>query len=88
MTDLPGHDGKVTSYKKMVSVSHQWCKSGNKDYWSHFSVTFETTGKFLIFFVRLIFGENGVDGLTGPRREIDMRYESDLKIICKVLGCK
>ena len=51
-------------------------------------MTFETTGKFLIFFVRLIFGENEVDGLTGPRREIDMRYESDLKIICKVLGCK
>ena len=32
--------------------------------------------------------KGGVDGVTGPRREINMRYESDLKIILKNLGCQ
>ena len=76
---LPGHDGKVTSDKNMISISHQGYKGGDRDYCSHFSVTFETTGKFLIVFVRLILGKVGVDGFTGPRRESDIRYECDLK---------
>ena len=46
---------------------------GNTDYYSHFFVTFETGGKFLIVFVRLIFGKFGVDGFIGPRRENDVR---------------
>ena len=46
---------------------------GNRDYYSHFSVTFETTGKFVIVLVRLILGKLGVDGFTGPRRENDVR---------------
>ena len=33
-------------------------------------MTFETTGKFLIVFVRLIFGKAGVDGFTGTRRKV------------------
>ena len=45
---------------------------GNKDYYSHISMTFETTGKFVIVFVRLILGKVGVDGFTGPRRESDV----------------
>ena len=52
-------------------------------------MTFETTGnKFLIVFVRLIFGKVEVDGLTGPRRESDIKYEFDLKVVFKGLGCK
>ena len=78
----------MKSDKKMTSISHKGYKGGNKDYCSHFSVTFETTGEFLIVFVRLILGKVGVDGLTGPRRESDIRYEYDLKVVLKGLGCK
>ena len=72
--DLPGHDGKMTSDKKMVSISQQRCKGGNRDYCSHFSVTLEKTGKFLIVFVRLVLRKRGVDGFTKPRRECGIRY--------------
>ena len=88
MTCLPGHDGKVTLDKKVIFMSHQGCKGGNRDYCSHFSVTFETTGKFVIVFVRLILGKVEVDGFTGPQRESDIRYECDLKVVLKGLGCK
>ena len=81
MTDLPAHDGKVTSNKKMLFISQQRNKSGNGDYCSHFSVTVETPSKFLIISVRLILGKNGVDGVTEPQREIDIRYGSDLMVI-------
>ena len=88
LTDLPSHDEKVTLDKKIISISHQVYKGGNRDYWSHFSVTFETAGKFLIVFVRLILGEVGIDGFSGSRQESDIRYEFDLKVVLKVLGCK
>ena len=88
MTDLPSHDGKVTSDKKKFSISHQRYKVGNRDYCSHFPVTIETTGKFLVIFVRLILGKRRVDKVTGPQREIDIRYEFDLKVNLKYLGCK
>ena len=61
---------------------------GNRDYYSHFMVTFQTTGKFLTVLVRLILGKLGVAGFTGPRRESDIRYECDLKVVLKDLGCK
>ena len=61
---------------------------GNRDYYNHVLVTFETTGKFVIAFVRLILGKGRVDGFTGPRREIDIRYECDLKVMLKYLGYK
>ena len=80
MTDLHGHDGKVTSYKKMIFISHQRHNGGNRDYCSYFSVIFKTTGKLVIVFVRLILGKAGVNGFTGPRQEIDIRYEFDLKV--------
>ena len=73
MTDFSGHNGKVTSDKTMISISHKGYKGGNRDYCSHFSVTFETTGKFLIVFVRLILGNVRLDGFTGPRQESDVR---------------
>ena len=63
LTDLPGHDGKVRSDMEMIFISHQRYKSRNRDYCSHFSVTFETTGKFLIVFVRLILGKKGLTEL-------------------------
>ena len=52
------------SDKKMISISHQGYKGGNRDYCNHFSVTFERTGKFLIVFVRLILGKVRVGGIT------------------------
>ena len=88
LTHLLGHDGKVTSDKNMILISHQRCKGGTRDYCSHFSVTLEITVKFLILFVRLVFGKKGIDRVTGPRREIDIRYKSDLKVILEGLGCK
>ena len=77
LKDLPGHEGKVTSDKKMISISHKGYKGGNRDYCSHFLVTFETTGKFLIVFVRLILGKVMVDGFTGPQWESDVRQENN-----------
>ena len=73
LTDWPGHDRKVVPDKKIVSISHQGSKGRNRDYCSHFFVTFETTGKFLIVFVQLILGKVGVDEFTRPRRESDVR---------------
>ena len=75
---LPGHDGKVTSDKNMISISHQGYKGGDRDYCSHFSVTFETTGKFLIVFVRLILGKVG--GLTDLPGH-DGKVTSDMNVI-------
>ena len=49
---------------------------------------FEIIGKFFIVFLRLILGIKGIDGVTGPRWETDIRYEFDLKVILKVLACK
>ena len=72
LTYLPGQDGKVTSDKKIIYISHQGYKGGKGDYCSHSSATFETTGKFLIVFVRFILEKVGVDGFTGPRRESDV----------------
>ena len=46
---------------------------GNRDYYSHILVTFETTGEFVIVFVRLILVKLGVDVFTGSRRENDVR---------------
>ena len=46
---------------------------GNRDYYSHISVTSETTGKFVIVYVRLILGKVGVDVVTGPCRESDIK---------------
>ena len=51
-------------------------------------MTFERTGKFLIVYVRLILGKVEVDVFTGSRRESDFRYECDLKVVLKGLGCK
>ena len=70
LADLPGYDGKVTSDKKVIFISYQRGKGGKRDYRSFFSVIFETSSKFTIFFLRLVFGKVGV---TGPQRECDIR---------------
>ena len=62
----------------MICKLYERYKDKNRDHCCHFSVIFETTSKFLVFF----------DGVTGPRQEIDIIYEFDLKIILKYLGCK
>ena len=67
----------MTSDKKMISIFHQGYVGGNRDYCSQFLVTFETTGKFLIVFVRLILGKVVVDAFTEPRRESDARQNND-----------
>ena len=77
----------MTSDKKIISIAHQGYKDGKRDYCSHFSVTFETIGKSLIIFVRIILGKMGVDGSTEPRRESDIKYDFYLKTILKDLGC-
>ena len=51
-----------------------------------FFIDFQTISKFVIAFVRLIFGKVGFDELTRPGQEIDIRYEFDLKVILKSLG--
>ena len=86
MTDLSGHDRKVTSDKKIIFIPCEVYNSGNRDYCSHFSVALETTGKFLIVFVRLILGKVGLGRFAGPRRESGIRYEFDLKVVLKGLG--
>ena len=50
---------------------------GNRDYYSHISVTSETTGKFVIVFVRFILRKLGVDGFTGSRRESDIKQKNN-----------
>ena len=45
---------------------------GNRNYCSNFSLTFETAGKFLIVFVKLILEKMGFDGVTGIREETDI----------------
>ena len=46
------------------------------------------TSKFFIAVVRFILGKVWVDRYTGPRQEIDIRYEFDLKLLLKYLECK
>ena len=51
---------------------------------SQFLVTFQTTSKFPIVFVGLILGRVRFDVISGPRREINISYEFDLKVILRV----
>ena len=69
-------------------MSHQSYMDGNRGYCGHYSLTFETAGKFLIDFVKWILGKVSVEGVTRLRRDIDIRHEFDLKVILKSLGCK
>ena len=53
LTELADRNGKVTSDKKMIFISYQRNKEGNRDYCSHFSMIFETTSKFPIVFFKI-----------------------------------
>ena len=91
LTNLLGHDGKVMSDKKMISMSQQRCEGLNRDYWINISVILKKTGKFLIVFCKIDLrkkGKTGVDGVIGQPREIDIRYKPNLKVLLKCLGCK
>ena len=59
---------------------------GGRDYYRDIVVTFETTGKFVIVFGRLILGKVGVDGFTGPRRESDVRLENNFYPLGRLNG--
>ena len=61
------------SDKEKTSIPHQRYKGGNRDYCSHFSVTFEKAGKFIIVFVRVVLGKGAVDGFTRPQQENNVR---------------
>ena len=51
LTNLPGLDEKMMLDRKMIENSYRRYKGGNRDFCSHFSVSFQITGKFLIVFV-------------------------------------
>ena len=59
LTYLLGHDQKMTSDKTMTPISHQRYKGGNRDYCSHFSVTFKKTSKFSDCFWKIDIGKKG-----------------------------
>ena len=61
------------SDKEKIYIPHQRYKGGNRDYFSHFSVTFEKAGKFIIVFVRVVLGKEAVDGFTRPQQENNVR---------------
>ena len=86
LTDLLGQNWKVTSDEKMIFIFHQRNKGGNRDYCSHISVTFETTGKFLIVFVRLILGKKGLMELWGHDGKLtsDMGLSVEMMIIAAI----
>ena len=86
LTYLPNHKKKLTSDKKIIFIYYECHKSGNRDYGSYFSVIFQTTGKFLIVFIRLILEKVGIDRFLGPRRESDIGYKLGFKIVLKGLG--
>ena len=62
------------SDKKNISISHQRCKGGNRDIHGLYSVIFETTSKYQIVILRLVFAKVGVDKVTRSLQEIDIRY--------------
>ena len=86
LTDLPDHDDKGTSDNKMILNSYQRYQDANIISCSHFLVIIEATSKYVIVFVRLILGKVWVD--SGPKREIDLKYKFNLKVLLKELGCR
>ena len=81
LTDLLGHDRTAMPVNEIICNSYWKYCGRNRDYCSHFSVTFKTTGTFLSVFVRLILGKVGVGRYTGPRQKSDIRQEFDLKVL-------
>ena len=83
LTDLLGHVGKVVSDEKMIFIFHQRNNGGNRYYCNHFLVTFETTGKFLIDFVRLILRKSGAwrsyRATTGNWHQIWIWFKGNFK---------
>lgn len=51
-------------------------------------MNFQTTGKFVFAFVRLILGNARVNEFIGPTQEIETRQENDFELILKPLGCR
>ena len=59
LTDILGHDERVTSDKKIICIPYEGHKGGNRGYCSHFSVIFETAGRFLIVFWGIDIAKKG-----------------------------
>lgn len=77
--EFNGHDRKVTPDKKLNCSSYQGYKDENRDYYNHFLVIFQTYCKFFIVFIRFILGKVRIDGFSGPRRQIDIKFEFGFK---------
>ena len=58
---------------------------GNTDYYNHILVTFETTGKFVIVFVRLILGKWGLTYLPGHDEKVTSQFLSLWKVEVAVI---
>lgn len=70
LTDLPANLWKVTLDKKVICNSYRKCKGGNRDYYRHFLVIFQTIGKSVIVFVRLILENVGLTDLLNQDRTL------------------
>ena len=69
---LESYIGFYQKVKINVLENCQRFKGGNRDYCRNFSLIFETTSKFLIVLVMLIFGKVVVDGFVGHDRKLTL----------------
>ena len=67
----------------MIFISHQRYKVENRDYCSHIPMTFETKGKFLIVYVKLMLGNKGswrsYQATAGNWHQVWIWFEDNLK---------
>ena len=85
LTDLLVHDGKVTLDKKVILSLSKGIR-----------VEIEIIAAILYWYLKQLVngfceidtGKKVIHGVTGPRRNIDISYEFDFKVISKDLGCK
>ena len=85
LTDLLVHDGKVTLDKKVILSLSKGIR-----------VEIEIIAAILYWYLKqqvngfceIDTGKEGDTRVIGPRRNIDISYEFDFKVISKDLGCK
>ena len=87
LTNLPDQDGKSTSDMNLILSPYESYYGANRDRCNHFWVTFRATSKFITACVGLILQKVRIAGFSELRRETDVRYEFDFKVIFKKLGC-
>ena len=74
LMDLPDHDGKVMSDKKIFLSLLKGVRVEIEIFTAFFSVIFETTSKYQIVILRLVFGKVGVDKVSRSRQQVNIRY--------------